>query len=247
MESQTHSPQLQRSAPLHSPRRRQPHDRRPLGVKGLAVVAICATQLLAACADGDTSTSTAASDSNTSSTAAPSTTGAPAGADSANTSTTEPATGADKDTQAPAELAAWQTIELTDSSGASFAFADLLGTPVFVENFATWCSNCKKQLVDTQKAAKAAGENAVFVALSVETELDASDLADYAEENGFKNIRFVVMSPEMLGAIDDAFGKSSLNPPATPKFVIDATGTPDKLETGFESPQEIADRLAEVG
>ena len=61
-------------------------------------------------------------------------------------------------------MAAWQTIELTDSSGASFAFADLLGTPVFVENFATWCSNCKKQLVDTQKAAKAAGENAVFVA-----------------------------------------------------------------------------------
>ena len=39
----------------------------------------------------------------------------------------------------------WTTAELTDVSGEAFTIADLAGKPVFVENFATWCSNCLRQ------------------------------------------------------------------------------------------------------
>jgi len=139
---------------------------------------------------------------------------------------------------------AWTTLELTDVDGATFALADLSGTPVFVENFATWCSNCLRQLRDTQKAAAAAGEAATFVALSVETDIDPADVRAYADDKGFTDIRFAVMTPEMVAAVQDAFGTTALNPPSTPKVLIDADGTPGKMKTGFESPEEIAAKLA---
>ena len=150
----------------------------------------------------------------------------------------------DASTPPTAELAEWQQIEVTDTDGETFTVADLAGRPVFVENFATWCSNCRSQLEDTQAAAEAAGEDAVFLALSVETELDADDMTEYQQDNGFTAIRFAVMSPEMLAAMDAAFGTSALNPPSTPKVAVAADGTAGELVTGSESTDEI---LATLG
>ena len=98
----------------------------------------------------------------------------------------------------------------------------------------------------TQQAAAAAGDDAIFLALSIETDLDTDQVADYAKDNGFDDIRFAVMSPEMLAAMNDAYGKSALNAPSTPKIVVAADGTAGELETGFESPDEIAATLSEV-
>lgn len=139
--------------------------------------------------------------------------------------------------------AAWTSVELTDVDGITFRLADQKGTPVYVENFATWCSNCLRQLGDTQKAAAAAGEKAAFVALSVETDIDPADVRSYAKDKGFTDIRFAVMTPEMAAAMQDAFGTTALNPPSTPKILIDADGAPGKMVTGFESPDEIAAKL----
>lgn len=143
----------------------------------------------------------------------------------------------------PAELAEWQKIELVDAEGEAFSFADLIGRPVFVENFATWCGNCRRQLGDTNDAAEQASENAVFVALSVETDLDPDDMADYAEQQGFDHIRFAVMSPEMLAAVKDAFGTTALNPPSTPHVAVAADGTVGEMVTGFDSPEAILSSL----
>ncbi|HZJ27943.1 MAG TPA: TlpA disulfide reductase family protein [Acidimicrobiia bacterium] len=140
---------------------------------------------------------------------------------------------------AAAGPAEWQTLEVTDANGDTFSIDDLVGRPVFVENFATWCSNCRKQLGDTQDAAERAGDEAVFVALSVETELDGQDMKDYAADNGFSDIRFAVMSPEMLAAMSDAYGNSALNAPSTPKVKVEADGAAGKLVTGYESTGEI--------
>jgi len=142
---------------------------------------------------------------------------------------------------------AWLNEPITDTSGRTFTVADLAGTPVFVEDFATWCTNCHTQLGKTQQAAAEAGGRAVFLALSVETDLDPAKVADYARKNGFDDIRFAVMSPELLAAIKDAYGTGALNPPSTPKFVVAADGTPGPMQTGFEEPAEIADRLGTAG
>ena len=64
-------------------------------------------------------------------------------------------------------------------------------------------------------------------------------MKDYAADNGFSDIRFAVMLPEMLAAMSDAYGNSALNAPSTPKVKVEADGAAGKLVTGYESTGEI--------
>jgi cytochrome c biogenesis protein CcmG/thiol:disulfide interchange protein DsbE len=144
---------------------------------------------------------------------------------------------------ASAEPSAWQTAEITDVSGATFSLADLVGKPVFVEFFATWCSSCLAQLGDTQAAAAELGDEAAFVVLSVETDLGPGDVAAYAERHGFDNLRFAVMTPELLAATVSSLGNSVASPPSTPHLVIDANGVAGDLATGFASASEIVSSI----
>ncbi|MGB8857639.1 MAG: TlpA disulfide reductase family protein [Ilumatobacteraceae bacterium] len=146
-------------------------------------------------------------------------------------------------TDAMVELPAWMQLTLTDVDGAAFTLADFMGKPVFVENFATWCPNCKQQLGTTDDAAAELGADAVFIALSVETDLSAGDVAEYAADNGFTHVRFAVMTPEFLAAISDAYGNSSINPPSTPHFIIDRHSVAGELTTGFEEAADIVEAL----
>jgi thiol-disulfide isomerase/thioredoxin len=145
------------------------------------------------------------------------------------------------------ELPAWQTLEITDVDGVTFTLADCIGTPVLVELFATWCSNCRQQLPKTQEAAVAMGDTAAVIALSVETDLSSDAVAQYAEDNEFPDIRFAVMSPELLAAFVEGFGNSAANPPSTPKIVIDAGGVASEMTTGQESTAELVDQLTAAG
>ena len=118
---------------------------------------------------------------------------------------------------------------------------------MFVENFATWCPNCREQLEATNAAAEQLGDQAVFIALSVETDLSADDVAEYAADHGFDSIRFAVMTPEALAAMVDGLGQSAANPPSTPKVVIDPMGHAGELQTGFESVDEIVAKVTGLG
>ena len=140
-------------------------------------------------------------------------------------------------------LAPFQGLTLTDVEGASFTLADFMGRAVFVEHFATWCPKCRQQLADTDAAAAELGSEAVVLALSVETDLAAGDVADYASDNGFDHVRFAVMTPEFLAAVSEYFGNDAINPPSTPHYVIDSHGGVGELSTGFVQPDEIADAL----
>jgi len=137
------------------------------------------------------------------------------------------------------ELADWQKLTLVDVDGVSFTLGDFVGQPVFVENFATWCPTCRTQLGKTNEAAGTLGDQAVVLALSTETDLSSNDVASYAEDNGFTNIRFAVMTPEFLAAMADTFGNSAVNPPSTPHFIIDAMGLAGELATGTVEPDDI--------
>ena len=145
-----------------------------------------------------------------------------------------------------ADMAAWQTMELTNVvTGKTFKLADFVGKPVYVETMATWCPNCKQQLTTAQESHKMSmdGANApVFVAISVETDLNAQTLADYAKNNGF-DFYFAVASPELLKELVATFGNTVANPPTTPHFIIAADGKYGELMTGKSSADEIAAAL----
>lgn len=142
------------------------------------------------------------------------------------------------------ERPAWQHLPLTNaSSGETFTLADFAGKTVFVEPMATWCTNCRRQLGNVRQAREQLeGEDVVFVALSVETNIGDGDLAQYAQEAGFDWV-FAVMTPEMLQQLVDAFGRAIGNPPSTPHFVIRPDGTTTELVTGIDPPEQLIAQL----
>jgi hypothetical protein len=137
-------------------------------------------------------------------------------------------------------LAAWQTLPLTNArTGESFTLGDFAGQTVFVEPMATWCSNCRQQLMSVQQARAGLSDEVVFIALSVETNISDADLARYADGFGF-DWTFAVMSPEILQELATTFGRTVANPPSTPHFVIRPDGSVSELITGIQSPADIA-------
>lgn len=132
----------------------------------------------------------------------------------------------------------------TAPDGSTFTIGDLAGRTVLVETMATWCSNCRRQLGDTQSVAAEVGDDVAVVALSVETSLDPAALEAYAADNGFTDVTFGVLDPEGLAAFQEAFGTTVLNPPSTPKFVVAPDGTIGELVTGFESPEQLREGIA---
>jgi len=138
------------------------------------------------------------------------------------------------------ELRPWQTMALTNArTGEPFTLADFAGKTIFVEAMATWCPKCREQLINVKSAvARANPESAVFVAISVETDLDPATLAQYADDNGF-DWTFAVATPEMVQALAETFGQTIANPPATPHFLIFPDGSHSDLVTGYESGDQI--------
>lgn len=137
-------------------------------------------------------------------------------------------------------LALWQTLPLMNvRTGETFMLSDFAGKTLFVEPMATWCTNCRRQLNNIQSArAGLDSDEVVFVALSVETNISAPELARYADDNGF-DLLFAVMSPEILQSFTETFGRTIANPPATPHFIVRSDGSITELFTGIKSPEDI--------
>ena len=120
--------------------------------------------------------------------------------------------------------------------------ADFAGKTVFVEPFATWCSNCRQQLTNVQAARASLGEDVVFVTLSVEPNIGADALVSYADGAGFDWI-FAAMPQEMLVALAAQYGQTIANPPATPHFIIRPDGSTTDLVTGIEAADAIIGQI----
>jgi thiol-disulfide isomerase/thioredoxin len=141
----------------------------------------------------------------------------------------------------------WHSIALTDArTGATFTLADFSGKTVFVEPFATWCTNCRQKLANVHAARQQAGDGVVFVALSVEPNVGSEALAAYAADTGY-DLVYAAMPPAMLQALAAQFGQTVANPPATPHFVIGPDGSTGELRTGIETTEAILAQVAPQG
>jgi hypothetical protein len=140
----------------------------------------------------------------------------------------------------------WQTLAVTNAAtGEPFTLGDFNGKTVFVEPMATWCSNCRTQQGHVQQAKMQLGDNVVFVGLSLETTLPPSNLASYAQGNGF-DWTYAVMSEDLLAGLADEFGRSITSAPSTPHFIIRSDGTFTELSTGIHSAEEIIAQIQDA-
>lgn len=164
-----------------------------------------------------------------------------ADSDTANEEADTDATAEESEDAADAEEAPkWQTLTLTEvTSGEELAVVDLEGCVVLFHPMATWCGSCWAHLneVKTATAELEPGTFAVF-AVSVEAGMPDDMLAGYSDVSEF-DFLFAVASEDMMNALNDEFGRSALNPPATPHVYIAPDGSFSDLQTGGSSAEEI--------
>jgi cytochrome oxidase Cu insertion factor (SCO1/SenC/PrrC family) len=161
--------------------------------------------------------------------------------------TAEPATPTQEQAAPPAQAAdrpALQTVQLTNArTGDPFTLADFAGSTVLVEPMATWCTNCRSQLGNVSQAHNRLSGDFVVVALSVGENITNSDLAAYAERQGFNSFIFAIATPEMLTELTSAYGRAALTPPSTPHFIIRPDGSMSDLMTGFKNADTLGTLL----
>ena len=151
---------------------------------------------------------------------------------------------ADNSSASGTERPAWQHLALTNArTGESFTLADFEGKTIFVEPMATWCSNCRQQLNNVRDAkVQLEGDEVVFIALSLETNIDDETLAQYANGSSYDWL-FAVATPDLLKGLTEEFGRAIVVAPSTPHFIVRADGTNSELVTGIEPAGQIVAQI----
>lgn len=143
----------------------------------------------------------------------------------------------------------WANLPLVNAeTGQTFTLADFAGKTVFVEPFATWCTNCRRQLPNVDAARQQVDPTqVVFVALSVAENVDNATLTQYATDNGWDFI-YAAASMEITQGLVDSFGRSAITPPSTPHFIIRPDGSLTALSTGsHDAAALVAELTAAAG
>lgn len=112
------------------------------------------------------------------------------------------------------EIATLPALELTDLDGRPIRREDLLGRPVLVEFWATWCPPCRGTLAWLGELKKRHGEGVAVVAIAVES--DEADVRSMAGDMSLP-LRWAMGSP----ALAQAFGDLSAVPTL---FLFDRDG-----------------------
>ncbi|MFZ4719310.1 MAG: TlpA family protein disulfide reductase [Ilumatobacteraceae bacterium] len=123
--------------------------------------------------------------------------------------------------------------EFTAADGTSMTLADMKGSPVVVNMWATWCKPCVKEMpAFDQVAASIDGVRIVGVNVADE----AADAAKFAADLGVAYEQFT----DPTGSLSDAFGVTGL--PAT--AFIAADGTVVEVHSGALTADELTARIA---
>lgn len=135
--------------------------------------------------------------------------------------------------------ATWRTTELAEVRGEETFTLDELSTPVVVQSFAVWCSNCQRQSENLAGVA----DSVTVVGLNTDPNEDASKVRKHAEGNGW-DWRFAVAPSEMTRSLIDDFGTTVTNAPSTPLIFVCGDGSA-KMEAGSISSTAEVEALAE--
>lgn len=139
----------------------------------------------------------------------------------------------------------WYSVSFTDaSSGTLFSINDLKDKVVLVETLAMWCSNCRAQQQQVLALHNLLGERDDFVSvgIDIDTNENLDDLKAYIASNGFTWM-YAVATPEVAREFSQLYGDQFLNPPSTPKLIIDRHGEAHLLPFGIKSAEDLLEYL----
>lgn len=118
--------------------------------------------------------------------------------------------------------------------GGLATFADLRGTPVVVNFFASWCEPCRAEMPDLQAVHTELGDEVTFLGVNLRDSED--DARALLEETG---VTFDV-ARDPSGSLAEAFGV--VNMPST--FFLDASGRIVAAHAGVLTAEDLRSQLA---
>jgi thiol-disulfide isomerase/thioredoxin len=135
---------------------------------------------------------------------------------------------ASADVRSVPDATAWNRLSATRLDGRSFALSELVGKPVILDFWATWCPPCRAQRDVLHKLAGEYGDRLRIVALSVDE--DEAALKRYIAEHpgGTHELR---ATPELI----ELFGVEALPTLA----IIDATGRVQRVSAGLMDADDL--------
>ena len=133
--------------------------------------------------------------------------------------------------------ASWTDETLTDINGESFQISDFAGQHVYVESFAVWCPNCKKQQQTVTEFHDVDSE-AITIAVNTDANEDENLVRDYVSENGFTS-RYVVASSEFTNTLIAEFGTGIVSAPSVPMIHICPDGNAVLMDRGQKSIEDL--------
>lgn len=119
--------------------------------------------------------------------------------------------------------------------GGSMSLADLRGTPVVVNFFASWCAPCIEEMPDFEEVHQELGDQVAFVGIDVRDSIEAARAL--VERTG---VTYVVGRDPSGGLFQDF---AAVNMPST--FLISPDGVVVDSKAGALSADELRDRIAE--
>ena len=125
-------------------------------------------------------------------------------------------------------------VQFSAADGSRHTLAEMEGTPVVLNMWATWCKPCVKEMPAFDEVA--AGTDAVRI-IGVNVADEAADAEAFAQELGVTYEQFTDPS----GELSDAFEVTGL--PAT--AFIDADGNVVEVHAGALTADELRDAIAE--
>lgn len=123
----------------------------------------------------------------------------------------------------------------TFEDGGTFRLADVVGGPVVVNFFASWCAPCVREMPGIESVKQAVGDRVTFVGIDVQDRLE--DGLDLIERTGIT--WQTARDPD--GVLTLAAGVQGM--PTT--LLLDEDGRVLERRTGAISEEELADLLAE--
>ena len=125
------------------------------------------------------------------------------------------------------------TVQFTAADGSSTSLADMKGTPVVLNMWATWCKPCVREMPDFDSVASSVDGVRI---IGVNVADSADDASAFAQQLGVQYEQF----NDPAGELSDAFEVTGL--PAT--AFVDASGKVVEVHSGALTADELRARIA---
>lgn len=141
------------------------------------------------------------------------------------------------------DLNNWNVVPLRDvPTSSTFRVRELMGKPVLLFCFTSWCSICTAQQNEIKRLQAMSPGSFTAVGLDIDPYENEAVVRKHQSDNQFIGL-YAVAPPEMTKELTDKFGVDIISPASAPMLLICSNGTVTKLDRGIKSAEVLSQAI----